>query len=189
MTATKPAAAAVPCACQQFDAVIREITDEAGNMVDVELDSTGCTETTRRTFAPGHDAKLKGYLIRWEVAGYDIRQITGGVAVTRSAVDHAAQFGFAIQVANGVRINTEKAEARKAAADRKHEAKAIKTGQATKPAPTVEKVADEDQALKPLNMRVKVGRWEYDATIDGNTATYTDKQGNVKTTQQFVVVL
>lgn len=53
--------------------------------------TTGCTATTKNRFAPGHDAKLKGFLAR---AGADGLLVTRGDADTREAVDHAAGYAF-----------------------------------------------------------------------------------------------
>lgn len=53
--------------------------------------TTGCTATTKNRFAPGHDAKLKGFLAR---AGADGLLVTRGDADTRDAVDHAAGYAF-----------------------------------------------------------------------------------------------
>lgn len=79
-----------PCSCSLFAAVADDGT----------LTRTGCTATTRRTFAPGHDARLKGFLIRAGRAGLLIRTPEGGA--DQVAVRVAERFGFAHMVAEGI---------------------------------------------------------------------------------------
>lgn len=80
------------CACSLFVAVAADGRDTR----------TGCTATTRRTFAPGHDARLKGFLIR---AGRDrlhVREVGRGVAHDQHPVQIAERFGFAHMVRDGI---------------------------------------------------------------------------------------
>jgi len=61
--------------------------------------TTGCTATTKRTFAPGHDARLKGFLIR---AGRENMLVRVGEDVNTSAQAVADQFGFGYMVREGI---------------------------------------------------------------------------------------
>lgn len=148
-----------PCECSNYDALIPDqLTEE--NLADGNVDyfDTGCTSTTRNTFAPGHDAKLKSFLIAQEVAGNEIRRTAGGMAVSRSAVEHASQFAFAHMVEAGIAKASEKAKAqadRKAARAARKAAKGVKKAPAASETHTVEHkpgkslaeiVADEEAA-------------------------------------------
>lgn len=84
-----------PCACASFE------VDDQG---------TGCTDTTARQFAVGHDAKLKSLLIRAGIEGKTVRH--GGNSL--DPVKAAAQFGFAALVQAG--IDRGRAKAARAAA-------------------------------------------------------------------------
>lgn len=87
-----------PCTCSLFTAY---------NTESEATYTTGCNKQTTRDFAPGHDARLKGNLIRWEVLGYEIRKGD----VTADAVTHASAFGFAHQVAAGLKRSADRVKA------------------------------------------------------------------------------
>jgi hypothetical protein len=78
------------CSCSLFTAVAADGTETR----------TGCTATTRRTFAPGHDARLKGFLIRAGREGKLIRTPEGGADQVATRV--ADRFGFGQMVREGV---------------------------------------------------------------------------------------
>lgn len=61
--------------------------------------TTGCTESTSGTFAPGHDAKLKSFLI---AAGVDSEKVIDAGDHEASAIKHAEMIGYGEQVADGV---------------------------------------------------------------------------------------
>lgn len=131
-----------------------------------------CKATTKRTFAPGHDARLKGILIRHALVGDLVRLVSGEVV---SVEFFAARFGFGDMVADGIRKGMAKAQAK---ADKKV-AKA-----APVPAPTSEPIT------------AKVGRWEYAGTLFTGAATadgvpvfrYTDKKGAQVDTHKFTQI-
>lgn len=78
-----------PCACSTFFVVVGGVRQ-----------GTGCPGTsTTREFAPGHDAKLKGFLIR---AGREGQDVTCTDGTTRSAVATASRYGFAHMVEAGI---------------------------------------------------------------------------------------
>lgn len=137
-----------------------------------------CRATTKRTFAPGHDAKLKGELIRRELAG-DVVVLASGEVV--SPTYYASRFGFADMVQDGVRRGIAKAQAKAA--------KKAAKGQ------TAKVVKSEDEAAKAdeLVVKAKVGRWEYFGIVlaagDGQPVfRYTDKKGNTQDTMKFARV-
>lgn len=201
-TKTAIATAIRACECSKW---------EIGNTIDSEIDggqpefvgeTTGCSATTTRTFAPGHDAKLKALLISGGVQGLEIVWSNGGVNHTFSdAATAAAQYGFASMVQAGVERGKEKAAARKtrkATAPRapkvsadERAAKLTKTLAemprvvgarvvatiAPAAAAAVEPVAPQAPA-KSDEVQIKVGRWEYAATIDAKgDAHYTNAKG------------
>jgi hypothetical protein len=69
--------------------------------------------TTKRTFAPGHDARLKGYLIKAAVRGVSVRRTDANGSRSESAFYWANSFGFGHLVAAGVKIALDKAAAKK----------------------------------------------------------------------------
>jgi hypothetical protein len=99
-TATAPHA----CACSGFKAV-----DASGTKVT----TTDCNATTRRIFAPGHDARMKGFLIRAGREGLLVRTPEGGADQVPAKV--AERFGFAHMVRDGIARKTAKKVAKKTA--------------------------------------------------------------------------
>lgn len=102
MNATATKADLHACACSGFKAI-----DASGTQVT----TTKCAATTRRTFAPGHDARLKGFLIKAGRLGHLVRTPEGGADQTAMSV--ARRFGFAHMVLTGIQRTPAKA-ARKA---------------------------------------------------------------------------
>jgi hypothetical protein len=96
------------CACGGFKA-----TDASGTVVV----RTDCNAQTRRTFAPGHDARLKGFLIRAGREGMLITTPWGGAEQTpEKAAEH---FGFAHMVREGIARPKATRKAKKVAAPAK----------------------------------------------------------------------
>lgn len=94
-----------PCRCSQFSVTI-----------DGVRQGTNCPGTlTARDFAPGHDAKLKGFLIRW---GKQLLDVSCTDGTTTDAVTVAKRFGFAHMVIDGIArpARTRKAKATPASA-------------------------------------------------------------------------
>lgn len=148
---------------------------QCGRFAVVKADGTkvrtGCTRTTKRLFAPGHDAKLKGILIRAGVAGEQvIREGEGNNGFT-DPVKWGYSFGFGHMVEAGIKLARDKAAAKKSA-----KAKA-------------EPVA----APEPEVVEAKVGRWTYKGVVlpaaDGQpNFQYTDGKGEVKNALKFTLV-
>ncbi|GAA2246527.1 hypothetical protein GCM10010145_11980 [Streptomyces ruber] len=159
-----------PCECSAYDALDpEELTDERLANGDYEVFTTGCTATTRRTFAPGHDAKLKSFLIRHGAAGHEIRRSEAGVASSASAEEHAARYAFARMVTAGV----QRAEAKAAEKAARAEERA-----ARKTAP---------RARRPKKVTAKVGRATFTGRMDGEHFVYEVK-GKERRTLKFVAV-
>lgn len=72
-----------------------------------------CTATTARNFAPGHDARLKGHLIRIGRAGHLVATPEGTEV---GHMEAASRYGFARQVAAGATKPGRSTKVRKAAA-------------------------------------------------------------------------
>lgn len=181
--ATKTAVEPTPCLCSHYEIVVREFETPDGP--DYDAESTGCVSTTGREFAPGHDAKLKALLIDAGVRGLQVRYNGGGSATLGAAENMAAGFAFSYMVINGIERGRAKAAAkaeRKAAkADRP--AKTRKAKAAAPAASTdghvVAVVAETPAQEAPATVQIKVGRWEYSATIDeAGDAHYNTAKGD-----------
>lgn len=155
--ATRAAKSAIPCHC--------------GNYTDAETGARlVCVRETAREFAPGHDAKLKGFLIRAGAAGHAVKVL--GRPGTVTAQEAADWYGFGHLVAQGI----------KRAQDREF-AKLLRetTKQAKKTHET------------PRVVSCKVGRWFYDGVVTdspehGPQFTFTRKDGTQQTTTKFTRV-
>ncbi|MFF3710439.1 hypothetical protein [Streptomyces phaeochromogenes] len=170
-TAPKAAAAPAeptPCECSRYSVLSNVREADNGDLTwDQEL-TTGCTATTKRTFAPGHDAKLKSALIRWGAEGHEIRYDDGGMSTTADAATLAAKFPFGHMVAAGIKRAEDKAAA-------KAERDAVRA--ARKAAPK-----------KPKTVKAKVGRTVREGVVEGDEFVYADKDGSEKRTAKFELV-
>lgn len=139
-----------PCLCGQFG---------VGNV------TTGCNARTRRTYAPGHDARLAGLLI-W--AGNENREVSwnsGGILHTGDALTMATNH-LSPRLAAKVLAAFDR---KRPAEDDLAERQAAYAAELRRPTP------------KPTTT-IKVGRWTYELTDNGDgTATYTKRNGEVHT--------
>lgn len=169
----------VKCECSNYEAFVPEqLTEDNVASGDYDIFSTGCTSDTKRLFAPGHDAKLKSFLIKQHLAGNEIRRNEGGMAISTDAVTASDRYEFGHLVVAGITKGEAAAEAkasRKAAiATKRAEAKAIsKAGAAAVAAvktPTLAQVvADEEAAYAEASAaRIREQQaeadWENEAT-------------------------
>ncbi|MER7509979.1 hypothetical protein ABTX82_16760 [Streptomyces lavendulae] len=168
-TAKKAAAEQTRCECSRYSVLVN-LRDDNGDLAWDEELTTGCTATTARVFAPGHDAKLKSALIRWGVEGHDVTRDGDGVNTTADAETHAVKFIFANMVAAGIKRAKDKAAAK---AERAAARAAKKVAAKVEPA---------------IEVTAKVGRWERVGTVQGDTFTYTDAKGATKTTTKFQLI-
>lgn len=132
---TADATGATACECSKFEAMISEQHTEE-NLANGNYDvfSTGCNATTKREFAPGHDAKLKSFLIEHGAQGHQIRY----GALVSTAEDFAKRYTFGYMILEGI----EKAKG-KLAAKAEREAK-----KAAKGKPAERKLAEGAKVVK-----------------------------------------
>lgn len=193
MTSTE--STAVACECSYY-----ETSQEQGG------DDTGCNATTVNTFAPGHDAKLKSFLIRNHGADiWDTRGV-GGDSYTV-----ARRFGFEAQVVAGIDKAKAKGEvSQRKAADRA----AAKAARATrKPKKGVDAALAADEAFREAladvqasrnarieaeehvtpTVKAKVGRWVKEGVVvtepNGDQRfVYADAKGEPQRTTKYTLV-
>ncbi|MGW5098118.1 hypothetical protein ACWEQ1_28320 [Streptomyces nodosus] len=129
--------------------------------------TTGCAAETKRQFAPGHDAKLKSFLIKAGAEGAEVIRIVDGIASPADASTHAAKFVFGHMVAAGItRAEGKAAEKAERAAARA----------ARKAAPR-----------KPKKVTAKVGRATFTGHMDGDHLVYEVK-GKERRALKFTAV-
>lgn len=186
-----------PCRCAAFSVLVNLRETESGDLVWDERLTTGCPGTlTGRDFAPGHDAKLKGFLIRWGVEGHEVTYNDGGSALVGGAIGMADRFGFAQQVRSGIAKGLIKAEIKKLKRGERSESCEVATeklaeivdrdeqllAERNQPA-EVDLLEDATDDVEPV--KAKVGRWIYEGVVDGDEFVYTGKSGDEKRTTKF----
>jgi hypothetical protein len=117
-----------------------------------------CVAETTRTFAPGHDARLKGFLIKVGRLGHMIK--VAGLPGEVTAAQAASVFGFADMVTRGIR--REAIAPRPTRAQRAPEPGKITSVQV---GPDVVRLRS-DQIARTERASARVGRWTYDGRID-----------------------
>lgn len=148
-TATQTVTATHACACSGYKAV-----DAAGNVVA----TTGCTGVTKRTFAPGHDARLKGFLIRAGREGNLVRTPEGGSDIVAAKV--ADRYGFGHMVRDGIARPKAVRKAKKVA----------------------------EVAPAKVTGKVGRWLYEGTVTAGGKLFTYTDRKGAQLIAEKFTIV-
>lgn len=172
MTAKTPAAkTAHECICSHVVASFDE-TDRALQLLLGR--GTRCMDSTRNEFAPGHDAKLKSFLITAGSLGVDVSL---GDGQWMEATKLAGQFGFGHQVTRGIAARKAHAQYRTDRANAKSAKKAIK---AAKP-------AKAPKALASNLVDAKVGRHFYRGYVGAGGFHYTDAKGNAQVAAKFTV--
>lgn len=169
---TAPAADVKFCACAGITFVATDGTERRLG---------ACRAATTRTFAPGHDARLKGVLIR---AGYQGEQVRTANGELLDVTGYAARHGFARLVREGIARAYDRAEAaaaRKAKRDSEREFRAALRA--------ARKEAKAAAKATPVAAIAKVGRWEYEGTLsaDRTEFSFVNKKGAETTTTKFVV--
>jgi len=186
-----------PCECSFFEVLVnfRDNPEEGGEPLYDDVVTTGCTSTTRKMFAPGHDAKLKSLLIKYGALDEEIYRLEGSVRVSASADNWATRYGFTDQVCSGI----DKAVARRrAAADRlrkreeKRQAAVDAKAALKKERQTLAKLVLTDDSGSPLVV-AQVDGSRYlghvsDSPEFGQRFTYTDADGVSQTVADFTVV-
>lgn len=139
--------------------------DRTGLSIETDTDTCacGCGEKvrTKRNGAPatrfrqGDDQRLLGLLIRAELAGQEVHVREGGTLYTSDAEGYArrvfSERGLA-KFRRSLELNRERASKRR------------------QPKP-------QDADNVPSTIRIKVGRWEYEAVREGNAFHYKNAQG------------
>jgi hypothetical protein len=161
------------CACQSW---FFGSFGPDGSAESFEDYGTDCNQTTTRTFAMGHDAKLVGYMVRADLAGEEIALVDGGMRSTFQNAVHAAS-SISEALALKAQAQLDAAVARQA---KKASREASKT--ARKSAKAAQAVLPTEAPSGVREAAIKVGRWTYDAEINvaTGTATYKAKLGGVK---------
>ena len=147
-------------------------------------ETTGCTRTTTRTFAPGHDAKLKSLLGAALANGEMVTVTTDGNAAEMSPLEAAGLMGnfgqMVVAVAEKIRAKRERAANHKA----KLAANAAKR-EAERAAKAEKKAAAK--VVLPVQ-KAKVGRWEYEGVVKAGRFVYENKQGIKVEAEKFQLV-
>lgn len=146
---TADATGATACKCSQYEAQIGEqLTDENLASGNYDTFSTGCTATTKREFAPGHDAKLKSFLIEHGALDHEIK-----FGITIMTAEEAVKgYAFGYMVVEGIAKAKEKLAAKaeraakKAAKPAKAERKLAEAAKVVAPAKVADVVAAEEAA-------------------------------------------
>lgn len=179
------------CLCQSYEVADPKDADS--------VFTTGCEQTTKSVFAQGHDARLVSFLVDGHFDGYQLRQIVDGkttvYAVPADAVAHvsaplkakaekatdnrtARNQAKADAAADREKKKAEKKAAKEKAAAEKAAAKEANAPKATGAEVVAGSTEGDQTPLAEGEVKIKVGRWEYNATIDdeGN-AHYVDGSG------------
>ncbi|AGK80441.1 hypothetical protein SFUL_5553 [Streptomyces microflavus DSM 40593] len=82
-----------PCACSSYSLLVLVHENAEGDKVWQQT-TTRCAATTKRTFAPGHDAKLKSLLLQAGAGGHQVRRTASSTVVDRDAAKVAADLGW-----------------------------------------------------------------------------------------------
>jgi hypothetical protein len=151
------AAKLTQCLCSSFDF---GTFGEDGSAESYSDYNTGCTQTTTRVFAQGHDAKLVGFLVRAELAGEEISTSGGGMRMT---YDGAVKAARTVSEALAAKAQAQ-LDAAKARLAKKAEVAARKAASRS-----AKKAVKVTETPKDRTATVKVGRWTYEAKIDGAT--------------------
>lgn len=175
-----------PCQCGWYFRA-----DEEGNVIE----GGACAATTSRQFAPGHDARLKGLLIRAGIAGAEVSMHHGAALVSKSADQAAMAYGFYQQVLHGIELGKGAQQAKYDKADAKTADRVAKKAAPKAERTVVRKDADlpiaaaAEEATKtrpvavadpvaPGPLQIKIGQKQYAAEVDETgDAHYTNVRG------------
>ena len=154
-------------------------------VLTVPADSCGCgcsqPKASKRNFRQGHDRRFMAMLVNAELAGRKIDLITGSVSarpggLENQSPDHVARLFLNERGVDQYQDYLDKAKNRK---------------------PKGRKTAKPEQDRPGIGntIRVKVGRWEYDAAISHMNSAgkvtaveYYNKVGNVVVAEKFTIV-
>lgn len=142
--------------------------DGFDGVVLIRKDDTECPDGCggkptgkKRVFRQGHDARLKGILIRAGATGRNIRNVVGSVTTDETPNTVAKRYGFADQVRDGIAKHAAAAKAKdERAADRAKAKEAKATAKSTKA-----KASTNGGVSKGDRFPIKVGRWTYEGEV------------------------
>lgn len=180
-----------PCTCRNFEAGNR-VDVEGGDVDFIDVRTTGCTASTTRLFAQGHDAKLVSFLVAAELANLEIALVGQGSSWGR-AEDAARTISDALASKAQAMIATAKAKANKPRrtktptqamndlVERQAKAELAKRTPAAVEATQDSWDPEAEVALAPRKVTIKVGRWTYMATVDaaGDAHYFSPSKGDV----------
>lgn len=195
-----------PCSCAAYSI---NVWNEDSQDWDTAA-TTKCPGTlTARDFAPGHDAKLKGFLIRAGVAGLEVSDNQG---ITASALQMAARYGFEQMVRRGIAGGLVKQETKKLkkgerselaeaaqvrvdtlvhdgnSARKSRELAALVAAEEAKHAAEQTERPEPEWDDEPQIVKAKVGRWTYEGTVSDGEFTYSNGKGEATVTTKFTLV-
>lgn len=177
------------CKCYS---IVAEDTDHEGSTFKVYM-SCGSTIPRKRTFKPGHDAKLKSVLLAAFRAGEEIHYMDGGMLVSVSPMQMAKERGWDhfMTPAKPKKVKASKDDGEVFAGDRGELDPDTLTEAAAHGMSEAEyeltRMAQEEDAPAPMAgfnpARVKVGRWWKEGmvvsqTADEVTVRVTNKHGD-----------
>lgn len=127
--------------------------EERDNFVDYPVYGPCGATTKGGNFAPGHDAKLKGLLIRLNRQGADYNYLEGALLIGSDPMVHASQYGWGRFLTYQPKRRVRKA----------------RTTEGGEP----------QRSEFPKAVEVKIGRWTYKAQqLSDGRVIYQDKKGN-----------
>lgn len=89
-----------PCACRSYSFLIT--VSETPTETVWHQKTTECTDTTQSTYTPGHDAKLRSFLVQAGIEGCQVRRVKGDIIIGKSALRVAAELGWEDAVREGI---------------------------------------------------------------------------------------
>jgi|SRR5690606_11631324 len=90
---TTPTTANKPCACGSYSYLVPLHSNDQGDTTS-ERKTTECTGRTQSTYAQGHDAKLRKFLVQAGVGGYQVHRTEGKIVIAKDALRWAADLGW-----------------------------------------------------------------------------------------------
>ena len=88
------------CACSRYSVLIK-VSETTAESVWRQR-TTECTSTTQSTYAQGHDAKLRRFLVLAGVEGHRVRHAQGEMVVEADALRVATGLGWGDAVREGI---------------------------------------------------------------------------------------
>lgn len=97
---TAPNSGNRPCACGSYSILVK--LSETPTESVWQRQTTDCTSTTQSTYAQGHDAKLRRFLVQAGINGHQIHRTDGNIVVIKDVMKVAAELGWDSAVHEGI---------------------------------------------------------------------------------------